>query len=141
MKKRTIIAVALACLVGLLVVTQMTMMGTKSEKACAKAIGEFTKYLKDPDSMTLTSDILYCKFRNGTEIYCFSENSKNGFGAYAGSNEVELICENGELAVFATEDDEYFIGFKTLIETAEKEKDTGLEYKRFKKSRIEKMLG
>lgn len=123
-----------------LVSTQTTAFCSEDEKNCVEMARNFKNHLKDPDSMILTSDVLYAKFENGEEVWCFSANCKNSFGAYTGSQEVEAVGKNGTSLAFAGQGDEYFMQFKEIIEEAELQEEKMFEHNRFNGRKVARIV-
>lgn len=116
-----------------------TVLPSADEKTCANIVTQFAKELKDPDSMTLTSDILLAKVESGAEVWCFSYNAKNGFGAYAGIEKVEIYAMNGEPFLYAREGSKEFANFQYMFEEIGGAGDIELNCKKFDRKRIAKL--
>lgn len=136
---KTIAAVAISFLVLVAVCAKLCVFASKEEKVSAEIVETYKSMMKDPDSMILTSDVLYTKIESGEEVWCFKVNSKNSFGAYTGSKDVEVLGKNGNPIIFSNENDEYFIGFWEVMALSEKGTGNTFKVKRFKAKRIAKM--
>ncbi len=116
-----------------------TVLPSADEKTCANIVAQFAKELKDQESMTLTSDILRAKVESGAEVWCFSYNAKNAFGAYAGTEKVEIYAMNGEPFFYAREGGTEFVNFQYMLEEVGGACDSELDCKKFNGKRIAKL--
>ena len=88
---------------------------TEQEEKCVSAIEVLKKDLKDETSLRLYDEVYAVHFsKSGATIYCVTYDAKNGFGAYNGKTQAEIVIADDDTIepFYVTKESKMFLGVR-----------------------------
>lgn len=115
-KMRTMAARGICILMGIVLLAGLSSCGNKIEERYIEAIEVCKNGLKDPASLRIYGDVLVVTFDNEAELICMTCDAKNGYGAYGGRKEIEIMVAAGVDTAYWSSDSESFLDARSLYE-------------------------